>query len=723
MDYISVKDAAVKFGISDRRVQQLCDSGRIVGAQMISGVWVIPEDAPKPADERITTTDQNSELISLNDLCKMLSISVATGRNWIKLGKLTADSMVKKTPYFTTEYASSVKNALQKGDNTVLKSRRNKKYVSGSNIYNSYVSENSAAPSSVQKIIDLISVYQIDIDDLAIEALVAECAIQLLLHDTTFASAGNCLDEYFHHMHDMHGLEFLIDDLISDEEKAEAFIEKYPELFRVTYQYVDNEDILGLLYISVKNLGSRKATGSYYTPTKIVKRLCSKLFEKNAVEGRDILDPCCGTGNFLLQLPRDIPFDRVFGNDTDLLSVKLTRINMALKYGISDRAKLEAHITNQDYLNHAFSGCFDFIIGNPPWGYEYSDDEKNRLRSKYYSAIGSNIESYDVFIEQAMNDLKPNGVLFFVLPEALLNVKSHAPVRKILVDKSTFQYLDFLGNAFDKVQCPCIILGILNTGKPASCIGMEVVTSNRSFTIGVERKILPECFSFLTTDAEYSILSKIGDTNGKCYLAGNATFALGIVTGNNKEYISNTKTPENEMVLKGADLCKYRFHQNSNYIVFKPESFQQIAPIEYYRAPEKLLYRFICNQLVFAYDNQQTLSLNSCNLLIPRLDGLNIKYVLAVLNSRTIQYYFRKMFNSVKVLRSHIEQLPIPHINEEQQRELLPYIETLITAHDSEIIMETYNQLDIQIARLFQLDDMEYQVVKESTEGENLFLF
>ena len=116
----------------------------------------------------------------------------------MKLGKLTAYCMVKKTPYFTTEYASSVKNALQKGDNTALKSRRNKKYVSGSNIYNSYVSENSAAPSSVQKIIDLISVYQIDIDDLAIEALVAECAIQLLLHDTTFASAGNCLDEYFH---------------------------------------------------------------------------------------------------------------------------------------------------------------------------------------------------------------------------------------------------------------------------------------------------------------------------------------------------------------------------------------------------------------------------------------------------------------------------------------------------------------------------------------------
>ena len=35
-------------------------------------------------------------------------------------------------------------------------------------------------------------------------------------------------------------------------------------------------------------------------------------------------------------------------------------------------------------------------------------------------------------------------------------------------------------------------------------------------------------------------------------------------------------------------------------INFRPEQFQQAAPAEYYRAPEKLLYRFICSHLVFA---------------------------------------------------------------------------------------------------------------------------
>ena len=43
--YISVSDAATKFNISKRRVQLLCEQGRISGANMVSGVWLIPETA------------------------------------------------------------------------------------------------------------------------------------------------------------------------------------------------------------------------------------------------------------------------------------------------------------------------------------------------------------------------------------------------------------------------------------------------------------------------------------------------------------------------------------------------------------------------------------------------------------------------------------------------------------------------------------------------------
>ena len=41
--YISVNDAAEKFNISKRRVQIICEQGRIRGANMVSGVWLIPD--------------------------------------------------------------------------------------------------------------------------------------------------------------------------------------------------------------------------------------------------------------------------------------------------------------------------------------------------------------------------------------------------------------------------------------------------------------------------------------------------------------------------------------------------------------------------------------------------------------------------------------------------------------------------------------------------------
>lgn len=49
---MTVKDAASLWGISERRVNELCRSGRIMGAEQDGRKWLIPDDAQKPADMR-----------------------------------------------------------------------------------------------------------------------------------------------------------------------------------------------------------------------------------------------------------------------------------------------------------------------------------------------------------------------------------------------------------------------------------------------------------------------------------------------------------------------------------------------------------------------------------------------------------------------------------------------------------------------------------------------
>ena len=52
MEYISCAEAAAKWDISERRVQELWEGERIPGAAKFSRVWVIPKDAGKPIDGR-----------------------------------------------------------------------------------------------------------------------------------------------------------------------------------------------------------------------------------------------------------------------------------------------------------------------------------------------------------------------------------------------------------------------------------------------------------------------------------------------------------------------------------------------------------------------------------------------------------------------------------------------------------------------------------------------
>lgn len=62
LSYISAKDAAKKWNISQRRVSVLCSEKRIEGAMMVGNMWIIPSNAEKPIDKRITKHEKEHTL-------------------------------------------------------------------------------------------------------------------------------------------------------------------------------------------------------------------------------------------------------------------------------------------------------------------------------------------------------------------------------------------------------------------------------------------------------------------------------------------------------------------------------------------------------------------------------------------------------------------------------------------------------------------------------------
>ncbi len=77
-DYISIKEASEKWGISTRRIQVLCSQKRINGALKISGVWVIPKSATKPAFKE-KSVDKEYRVLSLFSGCGGMDLGFEGG--------------------------------------------------------------------------------------------------------------------------------------------------------------------------------------------------------------------------------------------------------------------------------------------------------------------------------------------------------------------------------------------------------------------------------------------------------------------------------------------------------------------------------------------------------------------------------------------------------------------------------------------------------------------
>lgn len=55
MEYLTTQEVATQWGVTKRRIQAMCDKGKIPNAERIGFLWVIPKGTPKPLDGRTRT--------------------------------------------------------------------------------------------------------------------------------------------------------------------------------------------------------------------------------------------------------------------------------------------------------------------------------------------------------------------------------------------------------------------------------------------------------------------------------------------------------------------------------------------------------------------------------------------------------------------------------------------------------------------------------------------
>ena len=170
---------------------------------------------------------------------------------------------------------------------------------------------------------------------------------------------------------------------------------------------------------------------------------------------------------------------------------------------------------------------------------------------------------------------------------------------------------------------------------------------------------------------------------GRYDLSG-SRWALGLVTGNNRELLQETWEEGREPIYTGREVERYVLRPPRKFLRYDRAQLQQAAPEEVYRAPEKLVYKFISRRLVFACDRSCSLLLNSANLLQPRVPGMGTLAVLAFLNSDVFQFFYRQLFGEVKVLKGNLLELRFPEIGETDNARLEAWVEGIL-AGDSQL--------------------------------------
>jgi len=650
---------------------------------------------------------------SLQDVCRLLSISTATAKNWIRLGKLTTK---EDGSSFDKSYIDALYYRMKDGEDDRLKSRRNKKSVTGRVLYKDYI-RNGVNQTVIQNI---LATHR-NLSQQELRVILANFAVQLYYQscDKDFRHT-NVLSTYLEQGAAKETFYTLITDLLKKKIVEKSDTANIADLLEYRLSFVPGEDTLGFVYISLRDLGQRKSSGVYYTPSTTVSLMNEGIFECTDGTAKTFCDPCCGTGNFLIDLVRKgVSPDQIYGQDMDEISVQITRINLFLLCQQMTKDQLYSHFLCGNTLKDTFPEKFDVVLGNPPWGFEFSKEDVEYLVSRYVTAKAKGMESFELFVEKALSMLAPGGIMAYVLPEAILSVAAHAQARKLLIRDCSFSFISFLGNVFSGVQCPAILLGV-TLACPGRVVGCKVTTKKDTFTIMEQRNLEKDVLTLHLSDEEMACLTDIASIENPAYLRGNARFGLGIVTGNNQAFITDKKKDGYETILKGCDILRYKCRQSDNYIQFVPQQFQQVAPEEMYRAPEKLLYRFISQVPVFAYDDGQTLSLNSCNILIPEIEGLHIKYILAILNSSVAAYYLSKKFHSVKLLRSHLENLPIPVVSREIQEKIVDRVDGIMNGGQG--IREMYEELDLAVMDLYGLEKFHRKLIKEALQDHNMYL-
>lgn len=420
--------------------------------------------------------------------------------------------------------------------------------------------------------------------------------------------------------------------------------------------------------------------------------------------------------------------NNIYGVDLNQESVEITKLSLWLKSAnkgeklvtLKENIKCgnsliesneiagdKAFNWKSEFKNIFDFGGFDVVIGNPPYvfarGGNFSEDEKKYYYSKY-KLNNYQINTYLLFIELGYKLLKKGGKFGYIIPNTWLTINSFSSAREFLIKNTgDLTILNCTNKIFEQANVDtCILLfskseptevslGEL-TKEHVSILSKEKVESfkEKGFVIKI-RAAKPYSLN-LTNTVELGSISEV-KSGLKAYEVGKGNPNQTKEMKDKRTYHSYTMISSDwRPYLQGSDVKRYSIDWSGEYLRYG-DHLAAPRKKEMFVMP-RILIRQIPSKPPYSINAVFTNSdfLNDINShIVFRLDEkYNYSYVLGVLNSKLITYWFndtfdkfqRKLFPQFKV--NELQRFPIFQASKDDQQKVAQKVERITALLEKE---------------------------------------